>query len=413
MMETQQSKIPAMAFPLAKSQDPITDRTPSRALRSACIAHAVHDGLTDLTYVLLPIWQTQFAISYAMAGLMRGLYSGVMAVLQIKASGLSKRFGRRALLVTGTALAGLGYLLAGQAGGIVGVCAALAFSGMGASTQHPLASSLVADTHQGATSKQALASYNFSGDIGKMLVPALVGASLGWIGWRQSVTVIGVLGIATAVILARTIPALPSKIPPDKSHGSALAHGRTISSGFIALLMTGVLDSAGRMGFLTFLPFILKSKGAASATIGLALSLLFIGGAAGKLVCGYLGVRLGMMRTVWLTEAATALFILLIPGLGLSPALALLPLLGLALNGTSSVLYGTVPDLVKSDNREHPFALFYTGTIGGGALSPLLFGYVSDHAGIPFAMRAIAGMLLLTLPLAWWVQRKVEADAIP
>jgi MFS family permease len=83
-----------------------------------------------------------------MAGLMRGLYSGVMAGLQIKASGLSKRFGRRALLVKGTTLAGIGYLLAGQAGGIVGVCAALAFSGMGASTQNPLASSLVADIHQ-------------------------------------------------------------------------------------------------------------------------------------------------------------------------------------------------------------------------------------------------------------------------
>jgi len=111
-----------------------------------------------------------------------------------------------------------------------------------------------------------------------------------------------------------------------------------------------------------------------------------------------------MKRTVWLTEAATAWCILLILGLGLRPALALLPLLGLALNGTSSVLYGTVPDLVQSDRREHAFALFYTGTIGGGALSPILFGYLSDFAGIPFAMKAVAGMLLLTLPLAWWVQ---------
>lgn len=396
---------------MTKTQTPFSDRTPSRALRSACIAHAVHDGLTDTIYVLLPIWQAQFAISYAMAGLMRALYSGVMAGLQLKASGLSKRFGRRVLLVTGTALAGIGYLLAGHAGGIVGIGAALAFSGMGASSQHPLASSLVADTHRGAAAKQALASYNFSGDVGKMLVPAVVGVSLNWMGWRQSVTVIGVLGIAAALFLARSIPTLPPKNLPDRSPSSATIPGRTTSSGFIALLMTGVLDSASRMGFLTFLPFILKSKGAVSSTIGLALSLLFVGGAAGKLVCGYLGVRLGMMKTIWLTEAATALFILLILGLGLSPSLALLPLLGLALNGTSSVLYGTVPDLVQGDNREHAFALFYTGTIGGGALSPILFGYLSDRAGIPFAMQAVAALLLLTLPLAWWVQRKIEPDA--
>jgi MFS transporter, FSR family, fosmidomycin resistance protein len=395
---------------MTKAQTPLSDQTPSRALRSACIAHAVHDGMTDLIYVLLPLWQSQFAISYAMAGLLRGLYSGVMAGLQIKASGLSKRFGRRALLVTGTALAGCGYLLAGQAGGIIGVGAALAFSGMGASTQHPLASSLVADTHRGTASKKALASYNFSGDVGKMLVPALVGVSLNWMSWRQSVTAIGVLGIATALFLARAIPILPPKTLADQSHGSATASSRAASSGFIALLLTGVLDSASRMGFLTFLPFLLKSKGAVSSTIGLALSLLFIGGAAGKLVCGYLGVRLGMMKTVWLTEAATALLILLILGLDLNPALALLPLLGLALNGTSSVLYGTVPELVQSDNREHAFALFYTGTIGGGALSPILFGYLSDRAGIPLAMKAVAAILLLTLPLAWWVQQKIEPE---
>ena len=118
-----------------------------------------------------------------------------------------------------------------------------------------------------------------------------------------------------------------------------------------------------------------------------------------------------MMKTVWLTETATALCILLILGLGLHPALILLPLLGLALNGTSSVLYGAVPDLVEDDNREHAFALFYTGTIGGGALSPILFGYLSDHTGIPFAMKAVAAMLILTLPLSWWVRRKARADA--
>jgi len=118
-MQTPQSKMPDTLFPQAKSQTPISEQAPLRALRSTCLAHAVHDGMTDLIYVLLPIWQTQFAISYAMAGLMRGLYSGVMAGLQIKASGLSKRFGRRALLVIGTALAGSGYLLAGQAGGVL------------------------------------------------------------------------------------------------------------------------------------------------------------------------------------------------------------------------------------------------------------------------------------------------------
>ncbi|WP_335340204.1 MFS transporter [Collimonas arenae] len=189
--------------------------------------------------------------------------------------------------------------------------------------------------------------------------------------------------------------------------------GKTITgtgsvSGLRALLLTGTLDSAVRMGFLTFLPFLLKSKGAGTAGIGLALSLLFIGGAFGKLFCGYLGARIGMMKTVWLTESATSLLIVLAVWLPLVGMMAMLPLLGLALNGTSSVLYGVVPELAAAGKREQTFALFYTGTIGGGALAPILFGRLGDVAGIPVAAVTLAAILLFTLPLSWWVQKALE-----
>jgi len=59
------------------------------------------------------------------------------------------------------------------------------------------------------------------------------------------------------------------------------------------LLLIGIIDSATRMGFLTFLPFLLKARGADLPTVGIALMLIFAGGAAGKLVCGYLGSVLG------------------------------------------------------------------------------------------------------------------------
>ncbi len=39
--------------------------TRRRTLIAGCGAHAVHDGLTDVIYVLLPIWQAQLALSYA------------------------------------------------------------------------------------------------------------------------------------------------------------------------------------------------------------------------------------------------------------------------------------------------------------------------------------------------------------
>ena len=56
-----------------------------------------------------------------------------------------------------------------------------------------------------------------------------------------------------------------------------------------------MIDSATRMGFLTFLPFILIAKGASLPTVGLALTLVFAGGAAGKLVCAFIGARIGVI----------------------------------------------------------------------------------------------------------------------
>jgi len=368
----------------------------------------VHDGLTDLIYVLLPIWQAQFAISYAMIGLLRASYSGVMASFQLLASRLARRWGRSRMLIGGTALAGVAYLIAGQAGGLPVLLMALMLGGLGASTQHPLASSLVTDAYEaGGGVKEALSTYNFAGDIGKTLIPGAVGLLLVVVSWQTSVTLIGLLGLAAALLLWWLIPGtLPA---PHARHAAKAAAGAGSPAGLRALLATGTLDSTVRMGFLTFLPFLLKSKGAGTAGIGLALSLLFVGGAFGKLLCGYLGARIGMMKTVWLTESATSLSIVAAVFLPLAGVMALLPLLGLALNGTSSVLYGAVPELAAPGKREQAFALFYTGTIGAGALSPVLFGRVGDVMGVPAALLALAAVLLLTLPLAWRVQASIKA----
>ncbi|WP_416426656.1 MFS transporter [Pseudomonas sp. App30] len=399
----------ALNDPLAAASPIGTDQTlRRRSLFAACGAHAVHDGLTDLIYVLLPIWQGQFGLSLAQVGLLRGAYSGTIAGLQLLASRAARRWGRERLLVGGTALAGLAYLLVGQAGGLGVLLVALMLGGLGASAQHPLASSLVTDSHEaGGGVKQALSQYNFAGDIGKTLIPGLVGLLLTVISWRASATLIGLLGISAAVLLWWLIPSQAvAALHAGKNPKAAAGEGSV--TGLRALLATGTLDSAVRMGFLTFLPFLLQGKGAGSAGIGLALMLLFIGGAFGKLLCGYLGARIGMMKTVWLTETTTAVLIVLAVFLPQFALMALLPLLGLALNGTSSVLYGAVPELAGAGKREQAFALFYTGTIGAGALAPVLFGRLGDATGIPAAVMTLAAMLLLTVPLAWVVERAMD-----
>lgn len=380
-----------------------------RALGVACGAHAIHDGYTDLIYVLLPIWQSEFGLGYAALGLMKTVFSGTLAGFQIPAGFVAERYGTPLVLALGTALAGFGYLLAGFSHGVPLLAGALFIGGLGASTQHPLASSLIAQAFAGKRSLKALGTYNFAGDIGKMTVPALTSLLFIVLPWRQAVAILGGAGILLAIVIYLVIPRLRAEVhAPVKTEIAGSGKRPMRSYGFPLLLSVGVIDSATRMAFLTFLPFVLTAKGASLPTIGLSLTLVFAGGAAGKLVCAFIGARIGTVATVWLTETVTALGIVALLPLPLEPALVLLPILGIALNGTSSVLYGTVPELVTPAKRQRAFGIFYTGTIGTGAVSPAIYGLLGDAVGVPTALMVVAAVVLLTLPLTLMLRPSLQ-----
>jgi MFS transporter, FSR family, fosmidomycin resistance protein len=378
-----------------------------RTLALASIAHALHDGFTDMIYVLLPVWQAQFGLGYGALGLLRALYVGALAALQVPSGHLARRLNGRTVLVLGTLLSAGGYLLAGHSGGLVGLCVALALAGIGGSTQHPLASAAVSRAY-GARARGPLGTYNFAGDLGKATLPPTVSVLLTFMTWRMSLWIVAGVGIVVALLIRWLMPPI-AIAPAETETRTATTTEVDDQRGFRLLLSIGVLDSAARMGFLLFLPFVLQAKGAALTTVGLALSLIFIGGAFGKAVCGWLGARLGLLATVVATECGTTAAILCVLALPLAPALALLPVLGAMLNGTSSVLYGTVPELVTSRRIERAFALFYTGTLGSSALAPVLYGWLGDAAGPFWAAGAASLTAIAVVPLMLLLSPRLAA----
>jgi MFS family permease len=397
----------------AAADSGVTRRDEKRTMSVASGAHALHDGYTDLIYVMLPIWQAEFALSYAAVGALRGLFAGTMASLQIPAGHLSERYGAALILAGGTALTGLGYCLAGLSGGFITLLVALLVGGLGASTQHPIASALVARAFSGPRSLKALGGYNFAGDIGKMIVPALAALMLTIMPWRPTVIALGSSGFVAAILILMLTPRFGPALTATRSDKDRPATAAAAPRyAFPTLLSIGVIDSATRMGFLTFLPFILTAKGASLPIIGMALTLVFAGGAVGKLVCAFIGARIGIINTVFVTEILTLVLILAILPLPLEGTLVILPVLGIMLNGTSSVLYGSVPALVASEKRTRAFGQFYTGTIGAGAIAPILYGFIGDRIGLEAGIAVVAAMVLLTLPLAF-VLRPAFADLRP
>ena len=389
---------------------------PRAVLGAASSIHFLHDGFSETLYVFLPLWAKEFGLSFAQVGIIRSAYTGGMSLFQIPAGFLAERWGERWLLAVGTAVTAVGFIAAGWAGAFVPLLLLLLAAGLGSAVQHPLSSSLVSKAYETGNRRTALGTYNFSGDVGKAGVAAAIGLLAGVVGWRAAGAAYGVIGLGAAIAIVPLLSRLGAGGAEPRAGatgGATPAGGWGIrdSRGFSALCAVGMIDNATRTGFLTFMPFILMAKDLGVGGIGLAFSLVFIGGAAGKLVCGLIADRVGVIRTVVLTEMATTVGILAVVAAPLPLALATLVPLGVALNGTSSVLYGTVADLVSSERRSRGYGLYYTLTIGASAAAPTVWGVVSDAAGVPTTLTLVSLVVLATVPLCLLLRTAVAAPA--
>jgi FSR family fosmidomycin resistance protein-like MFS transporter len=366
----------------------------SRNLLAACIVHALHDGFTDGLYAFLPIWQTQFRLSYAGLAVVRALYYGTMGGLQLPADRLLRGRTPRTALVLATLIAAAGFAIMALPLGFVGLCVGLLVAGIGSSIQHPRGSMLVTDTY-GDAARRPLGIYNFSGDLGKATLPAVAALLLPLLAWRPVLGLMALLGLA----VTGAIIGLAPSVVRHADVGTTPTQIYPARQGFGLLAAIGGLDTATRMGYLLFLPFVIHGRGGSSAMVGVALALLFIGGAFGKATCNWLSERLGVIGSVMATEAATALLIVVTLFTPLAPTLVLLPLLGIVLNGTSSVLYGTVPELAPAGDTGRAFAIFYTGVIGSGGVAPIVYGAIADRSSQAVGIVSAALTAAAIIPL--------------
>jgi MFS transporter, FSR family, fosmidomycin resistance protein len=249
-----------------------------------------------------------------------------------------------------------------------------------------------------------MGTYNFAGDVGKVAFPALLSGMILVLSWRGSVELLGAFGLAAALVVwmggksqeRAAQPTTDAGMHVQKPRGWGISDRKR----FGGLVAVGILDESARAAFLTFVPFLLAAKGASPEQMGLLFTLVFAGGACGKVVCGPLAERLGAVRMVVVTELLTGLAILALLPLPLTASLVLLPILGIFLNGTSSVLYATVADLVAPEARARGYGLFYMLYQGSGMIAPVLYGWLSDAAGLGWAMLLLGFLTMGAAPLA-------------
>jgi MFS transporter, FSR family, fosmidomycin resistance protein len=375
---------------------------PRRTLATCCTAHTLHDGFSDVTYVLLPLLAQTFGLSLAQVGMIRGAHRVAMAAFQIPAGLIAERFGERNLLALGTFIAGCAFLALGYAPGFWAILIALFFAGVGSAVQHPLSSTIISHAYPGDDRRGALGTYNFFGDVGKFLFGGIVSLLLvAGISWQAPVIGFGVAGIVIAVAIFFTVANTPATAHAGAGPAKKLkGWGVHNTTGFTALCLIEILDSSTRTGFLTFIAFVLLGKGLPEGWAVLSIPLILVGGMAGKLACGFLAERLGIVRMIIITEVATGAGILATLALPAAASFLLLPLIGVVLNGTSSVLYATIGDFVDKERLARAFGFFYTIGSLCGIAAPLGYGLIGDLHGVETAMGVMGVAIFLAVPLA-------------
>ncbi len=381
-----------------------------RVLLFASATHVWSDLFYALMIALLPLMQTDpdLLLSYTDVGLVRTVYSGASAALQIPAGYLAESVGEFWLLLGGNMWVAAGLVGMALAPGFMLILAITLVSGLGGGTQHPLATSMVSRSYDDGRST-AVGTVNFAGDLGKMAAPAVALLVAIRYGWRATMRIVGLGGLAfmaITMLLRRTI----DRGRPSASLKTFREVGleKTNTRGFLTLGGIGFLDSATRSAALTFLPFIMKEKGMSDQQTLIMLLFLLAGGAVGKYVTGWLGDRYGAIRLIWGTKGLTATLLVVA---STTPTLAMAPLmfvLGIGLNGTSSVLYSTVSSFVPTRTRPRAYGYYYTITETGGTIAPIIYGRVADLLNIKLAVTIMSGVTAMILPASLALRKPLE-----
>ena len=375
------------------------------ALIASCGAHLIQDGLVALQYVLLPLLAQTFSLNYAQIGLLRAVSSAAMTAFEVPAGVLAERFGEARLLIFGLACAALGYLGVAFAVDFHLMVIAFFVAGTGAAFQHSLASALIARSFDDASRRRSLGLYNAFGDVGKLAFTGLFSLALGiGLAWDLVITVLCLLTLAFAALLLPLLRhvAAPSSIA--ESTGTAAAEpgkwGIKHPRNFGWLCFTIFLDSLVQAVFFTFIAFLLLDKGAGEALASLGVVLTLCGGMIGKLASGYLAVRRGDRGAFRVLQVMTVVGMIVLLLLPVIPSLLLLPLLGVALQGSSTVTYGAVSDFVDRRRQSRGYALMYSLSGISTVVGPMAFGGLADLYGIDTAFFLLALATVLTLPCA-------------
>jgi FSR family fosmidomycin resistance protein-like MFS transporter len=221
-----------------------------------------------------------------------------------------------------------------------------------------------------------------------------------WLG-LEGATVAMVPVLAAAVLLARGLPALRRVVPSAATRATARGDDDLRAMSLLGAVI--VLRSVAWFGLLTFVPLWVVANGGSEGEGGRELSLMLVAGAVGTLVLAPVADRIGLRRTLFVTQLALpGLIVVFVAVGGLAGTLALM-LVGLCVVGTFSVTI-VLSQLYLPRHVGMASGLSVGLAMGVGGIAAIALGAVADAVDLETALYvgasapALGAVVCLLLP---------------
>jgi MFS family permease len=397
---------------------PNSFRRDARLIAVVSLAHSLSHFFQLALPPLFPLLRAEFGVSYAVLGLLVGIFYAASGVTQFASGFVVDRVGARPLLLAGLALMSGCILIASLAPGFYWLFPVVILLGLGNGVFHPSDFAILNANVEPRRLGHAYSMHGIGGSLGYALAPVVSFALGAAFGWRFAVAAMGAVGLVGFAIVMSQRDLLTSQRATD-AHSQTFKRSLTlfIQASIALCFLYFILQTIAGIGLQTFLPTALNVG--LDVPLLLATSVLttyIVGSMAGTLTGGFLAAKTARHDRVAASGLLTAALLLAFVGTGAPTIPMLLPLF--AMTGFAFGVTGPSRDLIvrgatPKGAAGRVYGFVYSGLDIGSAIGPIWFGYMLDHHLPREMFFAIALCLGLAIGTVIQVRRRAPSRPSP
>lgn len=356
-----------------------------RAMAALSGGHLAVDLAAGSVPALIPFITDRFDLNYALAAMLLLAVTVSSSLVQPLFGLLSDRRGALWLIPGGVMLAAVGVGGAAISPTYPLVLLLVLVGGVGVAAFHPEGAKFAAYA-SGSKRASGMSYFNIGGNTGYALGAFATGQLVVWLGLTGGLIAMTPV-LLTSIVLVRLVPNLPRPSPG----AAAASYDRGDDRRRAMALLGGViaLRSVAWFTLLAFVPLWIVSLGHSKADGNRLLFAMLLAGALGTLVLGPVADRLGLRRTLTITQAliAPSMLVFLYVG-GVVGAIGLM-LVGVCVVGTFSVTM-VLSQLYLPRHVGMASGLAIGLTMGIGGIAAVVLGAVADAVDLKTALTIAA-----------------------